>query len=185
MADDGYLDVDEMFELLCRITPEGYKSEIVDGAIHMVRQRDEHWDIIANVLEQLRERFGRSTRISHDVRLDLPGFANAFSPDLYKLTADAEPDAQGNWRYQDVEFVLEVISRGTADNDYGKKKDAYAAGGIPVYLIADPYTALCHLHTLPKNGEYRYRRTLDFGDPIDLTNTVVGLTITTDEFPRD
>lgn len=179
------VEADEMFELLYEITPEGFKSEVVDGAMWMVPNRDTHWDIIANVLSQLTDRFGKKSRIKHDVRLGLPGYGNVFAPDLFKLTADAEHDAQGHWRYQDVEFVLEVISRGTADNDYGKKKAAYAAGGIPVHAIVDPYAGQCHVHTQPKNGEYRFRRILDFGEPIDLTATALGLTITTDEFPRD
>lgn len=49
---------------------------------------------------------------------------------------------------------------------YGPKKDAFAAAGVPVYLIVDPYTGTWHLHTLPKDGEYR------------------GV-LKTDEFPRD
>ncbi|MEU1377294.1 Uma2 family endonuclease [Streptomyces triculaminicus] len=183
MADST--EVDEMFELLYEITPGGYKSEVVDGAIHMVPNRDTHWDIIANVLSQLTDRFGEDCKIMHDVRLDLPGYGNAFAPDLYKLARGAVHDEKGHWRYQDVEFVLEVITRGTADRDYGKKKAAYAAGGVPVYVIADPYTGRCQVHTVPKDGEYRANRTTDFGDPLDLTDTLVDLTITTDEFPRD
>lgn len=40
------------------------------------------------------------------------------------------------------------------------------------------------LHTLPKGDEYRSLLTLDFGDDIDLTGTVVGPTLATGEFPR-
>ncbi|CAM5406435.1 hypothetical protein [Streptomyces abikoensis] len=56
---------------------------------------------------------------------------------------------------------------------------------IPVCLIADPCTGLCHLHTLPKDGEYRGSLKLDFGQPVDLTGTVLGMTLQTDRFPRD
>ncbi|MGW2599352.1 Uma2 family endonuclease [Streptomyces klenkii] len=76
-------------------------------------------------------------------------------------------------------------SEGTADNDYGKKMAAYAAGEIPVYLIAAPYTGRCHLHTLPKDGEYWGKLTIEFGKPIDLTDTILGMTLETDRFPRD
>ncbi|MFI1254238.1 Uma2 family endonuclease [Streptomyces netropsis] len=185
MADNSELSSDEMFELLYGIVPEGYKGEIVGGVVHMAPQRGTHWEIIGDAFLQLKQHFGRRSRIMSDVRLDLPGEGNAFAPDLFKLSDDAEQDGKGRWRYQDVEFVLEVISRGTAGNDYGTKKAAYAAGGIPVYVIADPYTRLCHVHTMPKDGEYRGSLTLDFGDPVDLTDTVLGLTITTDAFPQD
>ncbi|MFF4404371.1 Uma2 family endonuclease [Streptomyces sp. NPDC001404] len=176
--------LDEMFELLCKITPEGYKSEIVGGAILMTPKRDEHWDIISDVLSQLIDHFGDRSGIMHDVRLDLPGYGNAFAPGLYKLRGGAEHDAKDNWRYQDVDFVLEVTARGTADREYGAKKAAYAAGGIPVHVIADPYMGRCHVHTLPVDGEYRSRLVVDFGEPIDLTGTILGLTLTTWEFAR-
>lgn len=88
-------------------------------------------------------------------------------------------------RPQDIEFVAEVISRSTAADDYGSKKAAYALAGVPVYLIVDPYTGTWHLHTLPKEDEYRSVLSLDFGTPADLTSTVVGLVLGTDAFPRD
>ncbi|MDX3505182.1 hypothetical protein PV689_24970 [Streptomyces sp. ATCC51928] len=53
-----------------------------------------------------------------------------------------------------------------------------------VYLIVDPYTGTWHLHTLPKEDEYRSVLSLDFGTPVDLTSTVVGLSLATDAFPR-
>ncbi|MGI5426662.1 hypothetical protein [Streptomyces sp. CA-179760] len=48
----------------------------------------------------------------------------------------------------------------------------------------DPYTGRWHLHTQPKDGEYRGELSLDFEDEIDLTGTVVGLVLKTGEFPR-
>ncbi|MFI9205641.1 Uma2 family endonuclease [Streptomyces sp. NPDC053048] len=185
MADNDEQGFDDMFELLYEIVPEGFKGEIVEGAIVMSPQRRTHSAIIKSVLLQLAARFGPDSPIEMDVRLDLPGYSNGFAPDLYKVSEGAEPDEKGNWRYQDVEFVLEVISRETRDNDYGKKKAAYAAGEIPVYVIADPYTGQCHVHTMPKDGEYCTIRKLAFGDPIDLTDTTLGVTLETGKFPRD
>lgn len=78
-----------------------------------------------------------------------------------------------------------MISRDTAANDYGSKKATYATAGVPVYLVVDPYTGTWHLHTLPKEDEYRSVLSLDFGTPVDLTSTVVGLTLETGDFPRD
>ncbi|MBB5120578.1 Uma2 family endonuclease [Streptomyces eurocidicus] len=185
MAGKGDQDFDDMFELLYGITPEGYKSEIVGGAILMSPPRHTHWAVIRDVLLQLEARFGEDSLVECDVRLDLPGYRNGFVPDLFKPADGAEMDAKGKWRYQDVEFVFEVISRETADNDYGRKKAAYAAGDVPVYVIADPYTGQCHVHTVPKDGEYRANRTLDFGDPVDLSDTPLGLVLATGKFPRD
>ena len=88
-------------------------------------------------------------------------------------------------RHQDVEFVAEVITKGTAANDYGPKKAAYALAEVPVHVIADPYQGRCHIHTHPKDDDHATEPKVAFGDYMDLTHTVVGLTLTTDEFPRD
>ncbi|WP_030898850.1 Uma2 family endonuclease [Streptomyces sp. NRRL S-474] len=186
MADSsGELTLDMMFEWVEAMpVPGGYKVEIVGGNIFMAPQQDAHWDIIANIVEQLRTKYPRK-RVKSDVRVDYPGHLNGFASDVTVMAEGAVKNSKGLWRYQDVEFVAEVISRKTAANDYGPKKDAYAAAEVPVYLIVDPYTGRWHLHTKPKDGEYRGELSLDFGDDVDLTGTVVGLVLKTGEFPRD
>ncbi|WGP11837.1 Uma2 family endonuclease [Streptomyces sp. SH5] len=175
--------LDEMFEWL-EPTPEGFKVEIVEGNVYMSPQRDTHWEITFDILEQLRTTYERR-QLKTDVRIDLPGHLNGFASDVVALSPDAVKGEDGRWRYQDIEFVAEVISKATAANDYGIKKAVYATAGVPVYLIVDPYTGTWHLHTLPKEDEYRSVLSLDFGTPVDLTSTVVGLTLATDAFPRD
>ncbi|MFJ9118005.1 Uma2 family endonuclease [Streptomyces sp. NPDC102394] len=184
MADDGgELTLDQLFESLERTTPEGYKVEIVEGGIFMTPQRDTHWEIIADIVEQLRTKYPRR-RVKSGVRIDYPGHLNGFATDVTLVSEDAEKDEKGLWSYQDVEFVAEVISRGTAHNDYEPKKTAYAVAEVPVYLIADPYQGKCHLFTQPKDGDYVSETTVSFGGDVDLTVTDLGLTLKTDEFPR-
>ncbi|NEE42759.1 Uma2 family endonuclease [Streptomyces sp. SID7982] len=180
-SDERTLDM--MFEWLEPV-PEGFKVEIVEGAVYMSPQRDTHWRIIFGIVRQLLPRY-EENRLLSDVRIDFPGLLNGFASDVLALASDAAKGEDGRWRYQDVEFVAEVISRSTAANDYGSKKATYATAGVPVYLIVDPYTGTWHLHTLPKEDEYRSVLSLDFGTPVDLTSTVVGLTLATDAFPRD
>lgn len=51
MADDNReLTLDALFESIERTTPEGYKVEIVEGAVFMVPQRSTHWLIIRRVI---------------------------------------------------------------------------------------------------------------------------------------
>ncbi|MEU8625280.1 Uma2 family endonuclease [Streptomyces sp. NPDC048669] len=172
-----------MFEWL-EPTPEGFKVEIVEGNIYMSPQGRTHWQIILDIVEQLRARYPRGQLMS-DVRIDFPGRLNGFASDVVALAEGAEPDADGHFRYQDIECVAEVISKQTAANGYGPKMATYATAGVPVYVIVDPYTGTWHLHTLPKDDEYRSALSLDFGTPIDLTATVIGLTLETGGFPRD
>ncbi|MEF9904658.1 Uma2 family endonuclease [Streptomyces sp. P9-A2] len=172
----GELTLDMMFGWLEKMpVPEGYKAEIVGGHILLTPQRDTHWDITIDILEHVRAKYPR-TCLWSDVRMDYPGRLNGFASDVVAFT-------EGTRR--DIEFVAEVISGETAANDYGPKKDTYAAVGVPVYLIVDPYTGEWHLHTLPKDGTYHGAVTFGFGEEIDLTGTVVGLVLRTDEFPRD
>lgn len=179
------LTLDVLFEWLEKMPiPEGTKVEIVGGNIFMSPQRQNHWEIIFGIAEQLRAKYPRK-RLASDVRIDFPGHLNGFACDLAAMAERSVKDSRGRWRYQDVEFVAEVISKDTAANDHGPKKDAYAAAEVPAYLIVDPYTGEWHLHTLPKDGKYHSNVSFSFGEDIDLTGTPVGLVIETDEFPVD
>ncbi|MFF0224957.1 Uma2 family endonuclease [Streptomyces sp. NPDC004629] len=185
-ADANTERLDEWFERLERMpVPEGFRVEIVGGYVYMTPQRSSHWEIIFEIAQAVRGRFGKGVKVFSDVRIDFPGYENGFCPDVAVLKDSAKPDDTGHWRYQDVEFIAEVISKGTAANDYGPKKTAYAVAEVPVYVIADPYQGRCHVYTDPKGGDYAVQTRVAFGTDIDLTGTVVDLTLRTDEFPLD
>ncbi|MFJ2159224.1 MULTISPECIES: Uma2 family endonuclease [unclassified Streptomyces] len=182
---DNTSALDEMFERLETMpVPEGYKVEIVEGTVFMSPQRDTHWEIILDIVEQLRTKYSRK-RVKSDVRIDYPGHLNGFATDVTAMAEGAVKTEDGRWRHQDVEFVAEVISKGTAANDYGPKKAAYAAAEVPVYVIADPYQGRCHIYTHPKGDDYATETKAAFGDDLDLGDTVVGLVLSTADFPRD
>ncbi|MEU9789557.1 Uma2 family endonuclease [Streptomyces sparsogenes] len=187
MADSNdELTLDMMFEALEEMpVPEGIKVEIVEGNIFMSPQRDTRWEIIRRVVRALEDRFGMNVKVLSDVRVDFPGYNNGLVPDVVRIAQDAQKTAGGRWRCEDAEFVAEVISKGTAANDFGPKKRAYVVAGVPVYLIVDPYNGKCHVFTEPKGEEYRVKTTIKFGLPVDLTGTAADLILTTDEFPRD
>ena len=176
-------ELDALFDEL-RI-PEGFKAEIVEGIVHMTPQRDTHWEIIRRIVRVLEDRFGMDVQVKSDVRIDFPGHGNGLCPDVAKLGDTAEKDGAGRWRCHDVEFVAEVISKGTGPNDYGPKLRAYATAGVPVYLIADPYTAKCHLYTEPQGADYERELTVAFGQPVDMTKTLIDLVLSTEDFPRE
>lgn len=44
--------LDNLFESLERIAPEGYKTEVVEGAVFMSPQRDTSWEITLDIVEQ-------------------------------------------------------------------------------------------------------------------------------------
>ncbi|MBJ6639167.1 Uma2 family endonuclease [Streptomyces sp. DHE7-1] len=185
-ADANTQRLDDWFERLERMpVPEGFRVEVVGGNVFMTPQRNAHWQIIRAFLWALDDRFGRDVKVFSDVRIDFPGHENGFCPDVALLKDSAKPDDTGHWRHQDVEFVAEVVSQGTAANDYGPKRTAYATAEVPVYVIADPYQGRCLIHTDPKDGDYAEPVRVDFGTDFDLTGTVVDLVVKTDAFPRD
>jgi Uma2 family endonuclease len=175
--------LDTLFEQM--FVPEGFKAEVVEGAVFMVPQRSVHWMTIRRIIQALDDRFGRDAVVFSDVRIDFPGHQNGFCPDVAKLRAGARQDSTGHWRYQDVEFIAEVISKGTAVNDYGPKKTAYALAEVPVYLVVDPYLGRSRLFTQPKDGDYVSDASIAYGGDVDMTTTPLNLTLRTDEFPRD
>ncbi|MGW7384633.1 Uma2 family endonuclease [Streptomyces sp. NPDC054794] len=128
--------------------------------------------------------FERLERLPLPEGYKVPGHQNGFCPDVAKLRDGATKDEEGRWRYEDVEFVAEVISAGTAQNDYGPKRTAYALAAVPVYLVADPYQGKCHMYTEPKDGDYTCELRVDYGTDVDLPGTPPGLTLKTDAFPR-
>lgn len=179
---DNASTLDEMFEKTS--APEGFRVEIVEGDIYMTPQRDTHWAIIRRIVRAMEDKFGMDVNVLSDVRVDFPGDGNGFCPDVVKMR-DSAKKTDGRWSHEDVEFVAEVISRGTAANDYGPKLDAYAKAKVPVYLVADPYQGRCNVYTTPANGTYAKMLRVDFGTDVDLTGTVVDLILKTDGFPRD
>jgi len=185
MPDNGEPSLDELFARLERMpVPEGFKTEIVEGTVYMSPQTNTHWEIIAAIYDQLRTRYPRR-QVKSDVRFDFPGHLNGFAPDVVALAEGARSDDEGRCDYRDIECVAEVISKDTAENDYVTKRAVYAAAGVPVYVIADPRSGWNHVFTEPENGVYQSDLTLAFGKPLDLTHTVVGLQLTTEDFPRD
>ncbi|MEU5301235.1 Uma2 family endonuclease [Streptomyces noursei] len=188
MAEPGKKStLDYLFERLEQMpVPEGYKVEIVEGTVYMTPQRDIHWQTIRVITRALDDQFGLNSKVFSDVRIDFPAEDddNAFCPDVAKLVDGAKKE-NGRWRYQDVEFVAEIISKGTGTNDYGPKKTAYATAEVPLYIVADPYLGRCRVFTNPKDGEYEGDITVPYGEPIDLTDTVLGMTLQTEDFPRD
>ncbi|QNP72006.1 Uma2 family endonuclease [Streptomyces roseirectus] len=185
MADANTSSLDEWFERLERMpVPEGFRVEIVGGSVFMTPQRDTHWAIIRRIVRAIEDRFGMDVGVLSDVRIDFPGQGNGFCPDVVKLRDSAEK-TDGRWSHKDVEFVAEVISQGTAANDYGPKLTAYAVAGVPVYLVADPYQGRCNLYTDPTDGDYAKMLRVDFGKDVDLTGTAIDLVLKTDGFPRD
>ncbi len=124
--------------------PEGYRAEIIEGAIEVSPTgRFSH----AQVVNRLRDALGiflhdseygawNDTNVIHALR--------AWIPDGFVAPRDAEPaeaeDGLGI-KASAVRMVVEVVSPGkrNQDRDRVRKRREYARAGIPVYVIIDDY----------------------------------------------
>ena len=122
--------------------PLSKRYELYDG---VPVKMESHWSIhqliMGDIMCQLmdyRDCFKTNLRMIHgmDVQLDEEG-KNVFIPDLILF----HPEKSRENRILDIpEFVVEIISNITAENDKVKKLEKYKQYGVKEYWIVDPYT---------------------------------------------
>ncbi|MEU3541306.1 Uma2 family endonuclease [Streptomyces paromomycinus] len=93
-------------------------------------------------------------------------------PDLVVLERGAGPASGRRMPSEAVTMLVEVVSETSVDRDHRVKRNIYAAGGIPAYLIIDPTVAQCVLLTEPTgigdHADYAVQLTTKFGTPMPL-----------------
>ncbi|MFD9373341.1 Uma2 family endonuclease [Streptomyces sp. NPDC060020] len=150
--------------------PEGFKAELLRGDIVMMAGPDRvHNRIVLSVLDQIpRDRWERLQ--TQDIAI--PGETSEPQPDLVVLENGSEPGPGRLIPAPAVAMLVEVVSKNSADADYGIKRSMYAAGQVPAYLIIDPFEAECLLLTEPtgtgEDADYKVGRRVRFGDPVPL-----------------
>lgn len=96
----------------------------------------------------------------------VPDVAVLRSPDL---TASA---AAGSTLFMAVE-----IADTSLRNDLGRKLRAYASAGVPYYWVVDVNGREVHVMADPHEGDYRAKRLIPFGKPIDVPGADATITI--------
>lgn len=162
------------------VVPEGFKAELIRGEIVMMAGPDRvHNWIIESVMDQVPRATWHRVQ-TQDVAI--PEESSEPQPDLVVYERGA---VQGPGRLIPagaVTLVVEVVSRTSVHRDYKVKRQVYASGGVPAYLIIDPLEAQCVLLTEPSRGsrDYRVERTSAFGEPVPVPE--LGVTLGTEEF---
>jgi Uma2 family endonuclease len=89
-------------------------------------------------------------------------------PDLV-VAAPGAPQYDDHELYaHGVLLVAEVVSPSSGHDDREFKRDAYARGRVPLYLLIDPEPQSVTLFSDPHTEGYRSRTTVPFGDEIAL-----------------
>ncbi|MEU3348537.1 Uma2 family endonuclease [Streptomyces sp. NPDC006700] len=71
----------------------------------------------------------------------------------------------------EAELVVEVTSRSNANHDRTKKAHGYAVGGVPFYLLLDPWHSgrpTATLYGEPQGGAYRVLASVEYGEELKL-----------------
>lgn len=162
--------------------PEGYKTELLRGEIVMMAGPDVvHNRIIQSVQDQIP---GDSWERLQTQDVSILEEASEPQPDLVVLELDAGPESGRLMPTEVITMLVEVVSKTSVDRDYGIKRNIYAAGKIPAYLIIDPIMAHCVLLTEPAGtgeyADYAVQRLTKFGAPVPLD--LLGVELDTGKF---
>jgi Uma2 family endonuclease len=162
--------------------PEGVKVELLRGEIVMMAGPDLVHNLIVQSVQDAIPRNRWHRLQTQDI--DLLREGSEPQPDLVVLDRDAAPASGRLLPSSIVTMVVEVVSRTSKLRDYVTKRSIYAAGGVPAYLIIDPFAGKCVVLTEPggigEQADYRAERTSKFGEPVPLD--VLGLTLDTSDF---
>jgi Uma2 family endonuclease len=151
---------------------EGIRVELLDGRLVMspppaVRHNDAVWWLVEALFEVARRnrwRLLQTTAVHIAATRDRP------QPDLVVAPPGAPQYDDHELYAHGVLLVAEVVSPSSGHDDREFKRDAYARGGVPLYLLIDPQKAeqAVTLFSDPRPDGYRSRTRVPFGDQITL-----------------
>ncbi|AJE42175.1 Uma2 family endonuclease [Streptomyces nodosus] len=153
--------------------PEGSRVEIIEGIITVAPPPSEKHN---DTTELLHERLYGALPPNCDwgvyrtLGLTCPETGSLFVPDLC-VVPRAFLRRGTRVHVGDAELVVEVTSRRDAHHDRIKKAHGCAAGGVPFYLLLDPWHSgrpTATLYGEPQNGTYRVLASVEYGDELKL-----------------
>ncbi|WP_308364358.1 MULTISPECIES: Uma2 family endonuclease [unclassified Streptomyces] len=162
----------------------GYRTEIVEGNIVMSPLKPHHNATIWALWSVLKSQVSDEWDFLSDVAIPFDG-DNEFCPDLAVVPAAEVAKNLSAYSPDLIELAIEVVSPSSVRNDYEIKDKAYAARGIPNYVIFDPYKAHCVTLWNPGPDGYRGRDVIPYGQAVVVETGIGKLSIGTAELPVD
>lgn len=159
--------------------PDGWKAEIADGGIRLTPPPSYgHNDIADLVHRALARDLPDEWGIYQTLGVQIAGDERLYLPDLVVVPRDAPREFKTRALSTHALLAVEITSKGNAAADRTTKRDAYARGGVDVYLLIDgwhePWPRVT-VYSEPVDGDYQYSVTKPFGEtihvpkPIDLS----------------
>jgi Uma2 family endonuclease len=165
-------------------TPDGLKAEMINGEIVLAPLRLFHLGTIFEILRQVTPQLPADTWFGGDNITPFPEYGAELCPDITLIPKSAYDKNLSVVPAEMIRAAFEVVSPSTRGRDYGLKVGAYARAGIPLYVIADPYTAVLTVHHDPVDGEYALRRIVRYGASVDVPGELP-FTLDTSTLPVD
>jgi Uma2 family endonuclease len=153
--------------------PEGSKVEIIEGIVTMSPSPAVRHNLIASLIHrQLLAVVPDDWEIFQTQAVAVPSRLGMFGPDILVVPPLSKADEEASHLPAGMaELVVEITSQSSAGHDHVKKPAAYAAGGVPLYLLVDRWSAdgpTITLYGRPSKKAYRVLWTGQFGQEVPL-----------------
>jgi Uma2 family endonuclease len=166
--------------------PEGSKVEIVEGIITVSpAPAYRHNVIAARIQRRLYSVIPEDWGVFQTLALAVPSRLGMLIPDLVVAPVREHAESDSHIPAAPAELVVEVTSKSNARHDRITKPAAYAAAGIPLYLLVDrwaPDGPTATLYGEPSGDVYRPLSVAKFGESLKLP-APFDVVLDTGEFP--
>ncbi|GGZ86221.1 Uma2 family endonuclease [Streptomyces echinoruber] len=172
----------EEFEELARHAPETVRLEFINGRVQVKAVTEGNHDQIIAWLQRLCMQHRPERWLYGDRGMKVESYRKGRARPDGVLAPFGFTKGHGDWsEATGVLMAVEVTSydSDTHRRDRVEKPDAYAAAGIPVYLLIDRDDRSVGVFNQPEDGRYRHAEKLPFGAAVELPDPV-GITLGTE-----
>jgi Uma2 family endonuclease len=156
---------------LCELLPKD-RVELVDGRIVVSRvPTAAHNQLVFRLLRLLMAVADeRGWEIWNDITLFLGPQQDRYRPDLTVVPPKPRMWGADHIHGDQVLLVVEVVSPSSVTDDHSIKPAGCAAGGVPLYLVVDPFAATARLLSGADRDKGRYTHAVEvtLGEPLEL-----------------
>ncbi len=149
----------------------GYRVELIDGQIVVSPTASRgHSNIVTELIDQLAEVKQRGWERHTNLTVHIPVTRERLIPDLAIVPSEAPGFGENELLAPAVLLVAEVVSPYSRREDREIKPQAYACGGVPLYLLIDKLADPPSATLLRQHGEQGYgqRQTVTAGEALRL-----------------